>query len=133
MGCTLTMALVISNRAYIANVGDSRTYIQRQTGLHQISKDHSVIANLIENGMAQPEEIYTHPDRNIVYLDETTNRHKTACHAIFDEAHFEHKAVGFNYRMNSLSASHHSKRQDCWRPIALTAGGISCWEYEAEV
>lgn len=67
MGCTLTMALVINNRAYIANVGDSRTYIRRQNGLHQISKDHSVVANLIENGMAQPEEIYTHPDRNIVY------------------------------------------------------------------
>jgi len=67
MGCTLTMALVIGMQAYIANVGDSRTYIFREAHLRQITQDHSLIASLISAGIAQPHEIYTHPERNVIY------------------------------------------------------------------
>ena len=67
MGCTLTMALVIGQQAYIANVGDSRTYIYRDRDLRQVTQDHSLIASLISAGIAQPHEIYTHPERNVIY------------------------------------------------------------------
>jgi serine/threonine protein phosphatase PrpC len=68
LGTTLTAVLLLSETAYIINVGDSRTYVYRPgAGLTQITRDHSLVARLVETGAISPEEIYTHPDRNKVY------------------------------------------------------------------
>jgi len=68
MGTTITAALLLNKTAYIINVGDSRTYVYRpRAGLTQITRDHSLVARLVENGSITPDEIYTHPDRNKVY------------------------------------------------------------------
>lgn len=68
MGTTVTAVLLINESAYIINVGDSRTYVYRpNAGLTQITRDHSLVARLVETGAITPEEIYTHPDRNKVY------------------------------------------------------------------
>lgn len=66
MGTTLTMALVIGDRATIANVGDSRTYIYRDGKLRRISKDHSLVMRLVELGQIEEADIYTHPQRSAV-------------------------------------------------------------------
>ncbi len=65
-GTTLTLALLIGQRAYIANLGDSRTYLARDGALEQITTDHSYIANLVLHGAVTPEEAFTHPQRNII-------------------------------------------------------------------
>jgi protein phosphatase len=66
-GSTVTMAVVKGWTAYIANVGDSRTYLLRDGRLEQITTDHSLVAGLVAAGRIQPEEIYSHPQRNVVY------------------------------------------------------------------
>lgn len=66
MGTTLTMALVVGDRATIANVGDSRTYLYREGKLRRISRDHSLVMRLVELGQISDQDIYTHPQRNAV-------------------------------------------------------------------
>ena len=66
MGTTLAAALVIQGMAYIANVGDSRVYLLHNGKLQSITRDHSFVANLAATGKIALDDIYTHPNRNII-------------------------------------------------------------------
>ena len=63
MGTTCTLLLVVGNRGFMAHVGDSRMYLQRQGKIHQMSDDHSLINELVKRGKLKIEEIDSSPYR----------------------------------------------------------------------
>jgi len=60
MGATIVVALLHGGRCYIANVGDSRAYLLRRGRLKQLTRDHSVTSELIEQGRLKPEDARDH-------------------------------------------------------------------------
>lgn len=66
-GTTLTSALVVGHSAYVAHVGDTRVYYLDQSGLQQITQDHSLVNRLVELGQISAQEAQRHPQRNFLY------------------------------------------------------------------
>jgi protein phosphatase len=74
-GSTVTMALLKDTRAYVANVGDSRTYLLRDKRLTLLTRDHSLVAELVSAGRITAEEAVNHPQSNLItrclgYMDQ---------------------------------------------------------------
>ena len=65
MGTTVVAATVIGNYIYVANVGDSRLYLIRDT-IEQITKDHSLVEEMVRIGEINREQARNHPDKNII-------------------------------------------------------------------
>lgn len=74
MGTTLTIALIIDDRLYLASVGDSRAYLINASGVTndgavsaQLTTDHSLVARLVDIGQITPEQARVHPQKNMLY------------------------------------------------------------------
>lgn len=66
MGTTAVVAYVQDNILYWAHVGDSRLYLYGQEGLHRMTKDHSMVQQLVEAGTITEDEVIHHPKRNML-------------------------------------------------------------------
>lgn len=66
MGTTLTAAMVEGERLLIAQVGDSRAYLLHEGELQQLTRDHSLMMDLIEAGQITPEQARVHPNRSVI-------------------------------------------------------------------
>ena len=66
MGTTLEICLVYNNRAFIAHVGDSRIYRIRKEFMRKLTKDHSYVQKLVEDGTITKEEADRHPKKNML-------------------------------------------------------------------
>ncbi len=65
MGTTVVAATIVNQMMYFANVGDSRLYLINQ-GITQLTKDHSLVEEMVRLGGIKPEEAKYHPDKNII-------------------------------------------------------------------
>ncbi len=66
MGCTATAAILEKDRLVIAQVGDSRAYLLHHGKLQQLTRDHSLVADLIEAGQITEAEARVHPQRSVI-------------------------------------------------------------------
>ncbi|NLK76764.1 MAG: Stp1/IreP family PP2C-type Ser/Thr phosphatase [Clostridiales bacterium] len=65
MGTTVVVATIVDNEMYVANVGDSRLYVIGEE-IHQITKDHSFVQEMVRRGELNAKDARVHPDRNII-------------------------------------------------------------------
>ena len=65
MGTTMVVATIVDQYAYVANVGDSRLYVI-QDGIRQVTRDHSLVQEMVRFGGISREQARIHPDRNII-------------------------------------------------------------------
>lgn len=66
MGTTIVSATIDKDTLYVANIGDSRLYLIRGNEIRQITRDHSLVEEMIRVGGITREEGRFHPDRNVI-------------------------------------------------------------------
>jgi serine/threonine protein phosphatase PrpC len=66
MGTTCTACAIVGAKLYYAHVGDSRLYLLRKGTLRPLSRDHSLVARLVETGIIRPEDAENHPQKHVL-------------------------------------------------------------------
>ena len=66
MGTTMTAAQIFDDQLVIAQVGDSRAYLLHEGTLQRVTRDHSLVADLVEQGRITEEEARVHPQRSVI-------------------------------------------------------------------
>ena len=66
MGTTLVMAIVTKDYVLIGNIGDSSGFLVKDTALHKVTYDHTLVNLLLKAGELTPEEAKDHPKKNVL-------------------------------------------------------------------
>jgi protein phosphatase len=66
MGTTITAVLIDEGTAVVGHVGDSRAYLLRDGSLQQLTEDHTLVRQLVQQGQLSPEQAGRHPQRSIL-------------------------------------------------------------------
>lgn len=66
MGTTCTALVLMNNHAFISHIGDSRLYHVRKNNIQQMTEDHTLVQDLVKQGIISSTEAETHPNKNIV-------------------------------------------------------------------
>ena len=66
MGTTVVAAIITPDAVYVSHVGDSRAYLVSKNEIRQITKDHSVVQDMVEKGEITPDEAKSHPRKNLI-------------------------------------------------------------------
>ena len=70
MGATAALAILertdSTRRLHVAHVGDSRVYLYRGRSLYRLTADHSLVAQMVRDGLLREDEAFGHPDSNVI-------------------------------------------------------------------
>jgi len=66
MGTTMTAVVVADGTAHLAHVGDSRCYLIRGSSISRVSRDHTLVARMVDEGKLTAEQAEAHPQRSIL-------------------------------------------------------------------
>lgn len=66
MGTTVVVCVINMGRLYVAHMGDSRAYLISGNKISQITTDHSMVQEMLDNGKLTVEEARSHPQKNII-------------------------------------------------------------------
>ena len=66
MGTTLVAALVMDGVCHMVNIGDSRAYLVSEEGIRQVTRDHSLVEDLVERGEITREQARFHPQKHLI-------------------------------------------------------------------
>jgi serine/threonine protein phosphatase PrpC len=67
MGTTATALVLEDDQALVGHMGDSRAYLFRDATVSQLTKDHSLVERMVDQGLLNREEANRHPQRNVIY------------------------------------------------------------------
>ncbi len=73
MGSTAVIAIVTEDYTLVSNVGDSRCYILKKNKLFQVTRDHSLVNQMIDNGKISEEDALYYPHKNVIMQAIGTN------------------------------------------------------------
>ncbi len=77
MGTTLVVATIVDHSLFVANIGDSRLYLISED-IHQITRDHSLVEEMVKLGELDKESARTHAKKNIITRAVGANRNVIA-------------------------------------------------------
>jgi len=66
MGCTAELLILVEQNVFIGHIGDSRTYLLRNNKLHQLTHDHSLVQEQIDQGLITSSEAVDHSYKNVI-------------------------------------------------------------------
>jgi protein phosphatase len=66
MGTTCVAAAISGKHAFLAHIGDSRIYLSRGQRITRLTKDHSLVQRMFDDGLIEEHEIASHPQRNVL-------------------------------------------------------------------
>ncbi|HZS05016.1 MAG TPA: Stp1/IreP family PP2C-type Ser/Thr phosphatase [Blastocatellia bacterium] len=66
MGTTCVVVAISGRYAFLAHVGDSRIYLVREQRIARLTRDHSLVQRMLDDGLIEEEEAATHPQKNVL-------------------------------------------------------------------
>ncbi len=90
MGTTITCALDVGSEVYLAHAGDSSAYLLKGSRIAKLTRDHSLVQEMVDKGTLKQEDMVRHPSKNIITRSLGTNDNLQLDMLEVSREHFDH-------------------------------------------